>query len=259
MALIELDFQGGIATLRLNRPQARNALSSDLCLQVVDGLSTIDAHPEARVVLVTGAGPAFCSGADFAAVSGPEATGFLESFEHMLEALARHRLPTIAAIHGAALGGGLQLATVCDFRIVASDARLGIPSSRIGIVVNFENVQRLVQLVGQAMAKEMLLTARTYHGREAAAAGLATSVTEPHTLQEDAVAFASKLSRLSPLSLQGAKRAVQAVMDAQSAGRTGAGAVERIDRLVAQAYASSDLQEGLAAMQDKRKPRFEGR
>ena len=259
MPLIKIGFDGAVATLRLDRPQQRNALSADLCHEIVDGLSAIDGHREVHVILLTGAGRVFCSGADFAAVSGPEAVGFLPVFEKMLEALARHRLPTVAVIQGAALGGGLQMATVCDFRIVASDATLGIPSSRIGIVVNFENVQRLVQLVGAAKAKEILMTGRTYVGQETLSTGLATRLVSSDALEVEAGSFASDLAALAPLSLQGAKKAIQTVLDAQSVLRTGDDPAGAIDRLVDQAYASRDLSEGLAAMRDKRAPRFEGR
>lgn len=259
MPLIEIETTDGVATLRLNRPDQRNALSTDLCFEIVDGLGAIDAYPDVNVMLITGAGDIFCSGADFAAVSGPEATRFLDAFEQMLEALARHRLPTVAVVQGAALGGGLQLATVCDFRIAASDAKVGIPSSRIGIVVNFENVQRLVQLVGAARAKEILMTGRTYEGNELLDTGLATAVVAPSELSREGVVFAAQLAALAPLSLQGAKKAIQTVLDAQSVVRTGEGPAETIDGLVAQAYSSGDLQEGLTAMKEKRSPRFEGR
>ena len=174
MLLTDVEIQGPVATLTLRRPEARNALSIELCDAIVSRLEEINEDPAARVVIIAGEGKVFCSGADFAAVSGPGALDFLPAFERMLEAVAHHRLPTIACIHGAALGGGLQLATVCDFRIVADDARLGIPSSRLGIVVNFENVQRLVLLAGIARAKEVLMTARSYTGSEAVEAGLAT-------------------------------------------------------------------------------------
>jgi enoyl-CoA hydratase/carnithine racemase len=165
LALVDVDDHERVATLTLNRPEARNALSVELCDAIVGALSEIEAL-DARAVIVKGAGSVFCSGADFAAVAGHSGLDFLPAFERMLESVARFRLPTIAAIQGAALGGGLQLATVCDFRIAASDANLGIPSSRLGIVVNFENVQRLALLVGIAHAKEVLMTGRTYSGRD---------------------------------------------------------------------------------------------
>ena len=209
--------------------------------------------------MLRGEGSVFCSGADFAAVSGPAGVGFLPAFENMLESLGRFELPTVAAIHGAALGGGFQLACVCDFRVASTDARLGIPSSRLGILVNFENVRRLMLLAGTARAKEVLMTARTYSGAEAAAAGLVTQVVPASDLVSEADAFAADMARRAPLSVQGTKRAIQVISDHLGGSRTAAPeAVAEIDRLVAEAYNSRDLQEGIAALTEKRDPNFSG-
>lgn len=259
-ALVEVATEGPVATLTLNRPEQRNALSVPLCEAIVDALAVIGRDDATRVVIVRGAGRSFCSGADFAAVSGQGGLDFLPAFERMLGAVAGFELPTIAAIHGAALGGGLQLATVCDFRIATSDAHLGIPSSRLGIVVNFENVERLVLLVGIATAKEVLMTGRTYEGGSAAAAGLINRAVPPKLLDEEVAGFAAEIASLAPLSVRGAKKAIQAV--AAHLGGTRPADPDRaaeIDSLVAQAYASDDLAEGLRAMTEKRPPRFEGR
>jgi enoyl-CoA hydratase/carnithine racemase len=106
VALVTTERVGAAAILTLNRPEARNALSIELCNRIVDALSEIDTDPQARVVIIRGEGKSFCSGADFAAVSGAGAVEFLPIFENMLEAVTRHRLPTIASIHGAALAAG---------------------------------------------------------------------------------------------------------------------------------------------------------
>ena len=259
MALVEVDLKGPVGTLTLNRPEARNALSVDLCDSIVGNLEDITRDQLARVLVVKGAGSVFCAGADLAAVSGAGGLEFLPAFERMLEAVARHRLPTIAAINGAALGGGLQLATVCDFRIAAADAKMGIPSSRLGILVNFENVQRLVLLAGVAVAKEVLMTGRTYSGEEAAHAGLVTGFVAPEELDDAVAGLAHEIAGRAPLSVQGTKRAIQAVVDHLSGARgSHPDAVAEIDRLVSNAYNSRDLQEGIAAMAEKRDPDFEG-
>lgn len=256
---VDLTVERALATLTLNRPEARNALSIELCQDVVAALGEIDAAPDARVVLVRGAGSVFCSGADFAAVSGPAGLEFLPVFEGMLEAVARLKLPTIAVIQGAALGGGLQLATVCDFRVIATDARLGIPAARFGIMVNFENVQRLALQVGIARAKEVLMSARTYVGEEAVAAGLATRAVEPETLDGVAAEFADELAGLAPLSVQGAKRALGVITEGLGARIARPDEVAAIDALVQEAYTSADLAEGLSALAEKRTPRFGAR
>ena len=259
MALVETGLDGAVASLTLNRPDARNALSVAVCEAIVDALDDIDAMDGARVVMVRGKGSVFCSGADFSAVSGPGGTEFVVAFETMLEAVARHRLPTIAALRGAALGGGLQLAIACDFRIAADDARIGIPSSRLGILVNFENVRRLVLLAGVAVAKEVLMTGRAYSGQEAAAAGLVHSSVPSDELDAAVLTMARHMASLAPKSVQGSKLAIQVVADDLSDPRAASpGDVANVDRLVAEAYASADLQEGVAALREKRDPIFRG-
>jgi enoyl-CoA hydratase len=258
MTLVETAVTEAVATLTLNRPEARNALSVQLCEDIVVALHGLDLDPEPRVVIIRGEGTAFCSGADLAAVSDAD-VDFLPAFEAMLEAVARFRLPTIAAIHGAALGGGLQLATVCDFRVATTDATLGIPSSKLGILVNFENVQRLVLLAGIAVAKEVLMTGRTYSGDEAAALGLVNRAVAPDRLGEEVSALAQELTALAPLSVQGVKRSIQTIADHLGGARAAnPEVVAEIDRLVTGAYESDDFQEGLRALSDKRRPRFEG-
>jgi enoyl-CoA hydratase len=248
-----------VAELVLDRPEARNALSVEMCRGIVAALEEIAAS-EARCVLVRGEGLVFCAGADFAAVSGPGGLEFLPAFEEMLDAVARVPLPTIAVIQGGALGGGLQLATVCDFRIAAGDAKLGIPAARLGIVVNFENVERLVRVAGIALAKEILMTARTLSGDEARTRGLVTRAVPLTDLDAAARSFADEVAALSPQSVRGAKQAIAlAERSLTQARMTHSGEVVGIDDLVAEAYGSADLQEGLAAMAGRRPPRFEDR
>lgn len=230
-----------------------------MCEALSGAFAELSNRQDAKVVVLKGEGPVFCSGADFAAVSGPDARHFLPSFEDMLESVARCPLPTVASIHGAALGGGLQLASVCDFRLAAADAKIGIPSTRLGIVVNFENVERLVLLVGVAVAQEVLMTARVFSGAEAEVAGIVTRSIPSELLFEETDRFAGRIGALAPLSVQGAKRAIAAVAEHLSGARsTAPDRVAEVDRLVAEAYASADLQEGLEAMAQKRAARFTG-
>lgn len=258
MSLVTTTGAGPVITIELNRPEARNALSLELCDAIVVALDDADRHDTARVIVLAGAGPVFCSGADFAAVSGPEGIDFLPAFERMLETVGSHRLPTIARIQGSALGGGLQLATVCDFRIATSDARLGIPSSRLGVVVNLENVERLVELVGIARAKEVLMTGATFSGDDALRAGLVSKVCAPHELARTTERMALAIAALAPLSVQGAKRAIRAITVERSVRKNNPEAALEVDALVAEAYASGDLGEGIRAMTEKRPPDFKG-
>jgi enoyl-CoA hydratase/carnithine racemase len=257
VTLVRAVTGGPVAEMVLARPEARNALSAEMCREIVAALADVD-RSGARAVLVRGEGRVFCSGADFAAVSGPGGLDFLPAFEGMLEAVASFRLPTVACIQGGAFGGGFQLATVCDFRVAAADAKLGIPAARIGIVVNYENVERLVRLAGVPRAKEILMAARTFSGTEAEAAGIVTRAVSTGELDEAARSFVTELAGLSPFSVQGAKTAIglaeRALSDARS---THSGEAAEVDEVVKRAYLSADLQEGLAAMAERRPPRFE--
>jgi enoyl-CoA hydratase/carnithine racemase len=259
MSLVEVEHSGPVATLWLSRPEARNALSVDMCDAIVAALGSLDRDDRVRALVIRGRGEVFCSGADFAAVSGAGGLEFLPVFERMLEALARHRLPTVAAINGAALGGGLQLATVCDFRIAEEPAKLGIPSAKLGILVNFENIQRLVLLTGVAVAKEVLMTGRTFSGAEAAATGLINRAVPSADLSAAADRLAGEIAERAPLSVQGTKRSIQVLLDHLSAVRQARpDAVAEIDGLVSNAYNSRDLQEGIRAMKEKRAAEFGG-
>ena len=257
--LVTAEVGSRVAHVFMNRPAARNALSVDLCNALTEAVKAAGASNEARVIVLSGEGSVFCAGADFAAVSGPGGLDFVPAFERMLETVARCRLPVIASIQGAALGGGLQLAVACDFRAVAAEAKLGIPSARLGILVNFENVQRLVLLVGPALAREILMTARTFTGQEAVESGLAHRAVPTAQLDAAVEEWAATIAEMAPLSVQGSKLSIQAVVDHLSSSRTTL--PERaadVDRLVAEAYRSADLAEGLKAMSEKRKPNFKG-
>lgn len=257
MALVEVTRDGHVAILTLNRPELRNALSIEMCDAIADVLGTITPD-DARVIVLRGSGKAFCAGADFAAVSGPGGLEFVPRFENMLDTVARHPLPTIAQIHGAALGGGFQLACVCDFRIVAENSSVGIPAAQLGIVVNVENVRRLVHIVGMARAKGLLMTGHVLSGRTAVEEDLVHRWLPDDELETAVAEFAASIARLSPLSVQGHKQAVQAVMDEIGDVRA-AGTADELDRLVAEAYNSRDLTEGITAITEKRPPEFEGR
>jgi len=258
VSLVTISAAGPVLTIELDRPQARNALSLELCEAIVDAFGQAALNDEARVIVLAGAGPVFCSGADFSVVSGPQGVDFLPAFESMLGAVATHPLPTIARIHGVALGGGLQLATVCDFRVCAANARLGIPSSRLGVVVNLENVERLVELVGIARAKEVLMTGKSFTGEDALRAGLVSEVCPPQEIERATERMALAIAELAPLSVQGAKRAIRAVTEERSVRKLNPQAALEVDALVAEAYASDDLGEGLQAMTEKRPPDFQG-
>jgi enoyl-CoA hydratase len=243
----------GIATI--DRPERRNALNAELCAQL---LAHLEAASDLRAVVVTGAGDkAFCAGADLvvrtedASEPGGGDT-FRPAFERLLDAIVDYPAPVLAAVNGPAIGAGMQLAVACDLRIAAFGASFSIPAGRLGVFLSPANVQRLATLVGQGAARDVLLTARTLDADEAAAIGLVQRRV-PNAL-EAAAEIAAEVAELAPLTVQGHKRALNLV-----ARGVNAAALDEMRELEERAFASRDLQEGLAAFSEKREARFEGR
>jgi len=255
--VIHFEVDAGVAVATIDRPERKNALNAELCEQLrghIEGCT-------ARVVVITGAAGAFCSGADLDSrfVTGDDE--FRPIFEALLDAVVAFEGPVIAAADGPALGAGTQLSVACDLRVANRNAVYGIPAGRLGLVLNPENVQRLALLVGLGVAREMLLSARRLSADDARAAGLVHRVVDGPALPE-AMAWAHEIAALAPLTLQAHKRALNAVASHLQLRRTDA--VEgpllgELDALAAAAFRSADLQEGLAAFKEKRQPNFEGR
>ncbi len=243
----------GVATI--DRPERRNALNAELCTQL---LAHLDADRELRAVVVTGAGDkAFCAGADLvvrtedASEPGGGDT-FRPAFDRLLDAIVDYPAPVLAAVNGAAIGAGMQLAVACDLRVAAFGASFSIPAGRLGVFLSPANVQRLATLVGQGAARDLLLTARTLDTDEAAAVGLVQRRV-PNAL-DAALELAAEVAELAPLTVRGHKRALNLVV-----GGVDTTALDEMRALEERAFASRDLREGLAAFSEKRPPRFEGR
>ena len=252
----ERDNHVGVAVI--DRPERRNALNAELCQELLDHL---DGNADLRAVVIAGAGDkAFCAGADLARrtseVGGLEHGGgdtFRPAFEALLASIVGYPGPVIAAVNGAALGAGMQLAVACDLRVVAGHATFGIPSGRLGILLSATNIGRLATLVGQAMARDLLLTARTLDVEEAERVGLVQRRAD--NALEGARLLAEELSALAPLSVVGHKRALNLVAEAEALA---AGARREIEELEVAVFQSADLQEGLAAFAERREPHFRG-
>jgi len=243
----------GLATI--DRQERRNALNAELCDDLRGRLET---QPELRAVVITGAGTAFCSGADLVTRFEGEAhqaeDTLRPAFEKLMDAVIDFPGAVIAAVNGPALGAGTQLAVGCDLRVVGPTATFGIPAARLGLVLSPANIQRLALLVGQAPARDLLMTGRTIDRDEATAIGLV------HRSADDALAaalaLADEIAGLAPLTVTGHKRALNLVARAHDLD---GGARDEIRALEDAAVRSRDLQEGLAAFGEKRAPRFEGR
>jgi enoyl-CoA hydratase/carnithine racemase len=171
----------------------------------------------------------------------------------VLDAIVDHPAPVVAAINGAALGAGMQLAVACDLRVVATGAKVGIPAARLGVLLSAPNIRRLALLVGQGAARDLLLTGRVMSATEVREIGFTQRVVDDALAS--AIELAAEIARLAPLSVQGHKRALNVVADATALDD---GAVQQIRGLEESAFASADLQEGLAAFGEKRAPNFAG-
>lgn len=252
----ERDATIGVAVI--DRPERRNALNAELCEELLSHLRT---NPDLRVVVLSGEGDrAFCAGADLgrrtADVGGLEHGGrdtFRPAFDELVDGIVGYPAPVIAAVNGAALGAGMQLAVACDLRIVAEHATFAIPAARLGVLLTAANTGRLASIVGQSMARDLLLTGRTLDINDAEGVGLV------QRRSRDALAaareLAGQMADFAPLSAAGHKRALSVMTEGQ---RVPPAAKAELEELEAGAFASADLQEGLTAFAEKRKPRFTG-
>ena len=252
--MIHFEARGYVGVATIDRQERRNALNAELCTQLRGHL---EQSGELRAIVITGAGTAFCSGADlvtrFAADADATTDTFRPAFEEALDAIVAHPAPVLAAINGPAIGAGMQVAVACDLRVAAPDARLAIPGGKLGIHLSARNIWRLAELVGQGAARDFLLAGRTVDAEEALHLGLVQYV------EQDALgaafALAGEIAASAPLTVRGHKRALNLVADAQWLG---ADARAEIAALEARAFASDDLREGMAAFAEKRAPNFHG-
>lgn len=255
--IVEAD--GAVATLTLSRPSRRNALSVEMTRSFHTALDALDADGALRSVVVTGTPPAFCAGADFGDFDETsDRGGFLPLFQDLLDRMAHFRVPFVAAVAGPALGAGCQILAACDLRVVAADAKIGIPAARIGLQLDIVNLNRLVCEFGPAAARRLLLTGDPVDGAGAAALGFVHEVVTADEVVARARDWAEVVASRAPLSVSGHKAAIQAVVDGWWLGESDPDHARHRDASEV-AYASADLREGLAAFSEKRAPRFEGR
>ena len=260
-SLVDVDA-GPVTVLALNRPDRRNALSAEMLGELLEALETIDKDPAARCVLLRGNGKHFCAGADFSDIAAGAEKGarYGGGFEALLRGIEALRVPVVCEVQGAALGAGCQLLAAADLAVAATDARIGIPSARIGILLDLEKIQRMIDSIGAAHVRELLMTGRELSGAEAAAWGLVTKAVAPDDLEGAARAMADSVAANAPLSVQGSKAAIREILSHGALRRaTDTGVFAAHDEASLRALTSSDAQEGLAAMRDKRPPEFTGR
>ncbi|HOG45239.1 MAG TPA: enoyl-CoA hydratase-related protein [Anaerolineae bacterium] len=248
----------GLATITINRPEVRNALTQALMEELGQAIDQAEADEEVRVLILTGAGErAFVAGADIGEVGARDTLTELGANSRVrrgvfsrLEHLSR---PSIAAVNGYALGGGCELALACTLRIAADTARFGQPEINLGIIPGLGGTQRLTRLVGKGRAMELILTGDLIDAQEAFRIGLVNKVVPAAQLMEEARALAKKLAAKPPLALRAAKDAVDYGADMSLAA-----ALEFENRLFAILSGTADKAEGVAAFLEKRKPEWQG-
>jgi enoyl-CoA hydratase len=247
-----------VLSVELARPERLNAISKQMCAELAAVAARAASDPSVRVVLFTGRGRAFCAGADIselaAYASVHEPMDHISLLQRAYNALEELEKPTIAAIHGFAYGGGLELALTCDFRLVARDAKLGVPEIQLGLLPGAGGTQRLSSTLPLALAKRMVLLGEALGAEEALAHGLITRVVEPERVRDAGMELARTLCALPPLALRVGKMLIHGA--AQPALRSG---IEAERQGMGFLFATEDRKEGTRAFLEKRKPDFKGR
>lgn len=253
--ILESSRDGHVALLRLNRPEARNALSPEMMERIAAELERLDPDPEVRCVVIAGSDDVFAAGADIKAMSE---RSFAEALRHPAAGFWRRvaavKTPLIAAVSGYALGGGCELALACDMIVASDTARFGQPEITLGIIPGGGGTQRLARVMGKQRAMEYVLTGRRFDADMALEFGLVNKVVKKNRWLTEAMELAHTVADRPPIA---ARLAKQAVLAAEETGLSAGLESER--RLYELAMATEDRVEGMRAFIEKREPRFEGK
>jgi enoyl-CoA hydratase/carnithine racemase len=250
-----------VVRLRVDNPERRNALDHEILDAIAETLPRLDRGIETRCLLITGAPPIFSAGYDLNSIPSETFERDAEAlvahpFHAAMEALSAHPWPTIAAINGHCLGGGLELAITCDLRICAAGAKLGMPPAKLGLVYGHTGLRKFLDTVGLARTKELFLTGRNFEARRAEQLGLVHEVVDDDDFERASVELAAEVAANAPLSMRGNKRAIEVLnqnptlTEQQEAG---------LIALRESCFSSEDFREGIEAFAAKRKPEWNGR
>jgi E-phenylitaconyl-CoA hydratase len=263
VSTIEILREAGVACLVLNRPEKRNAIDDATRYALAKAFADFDADAAIRVVILTGAGTAFCAGVDLATPGNVAVQENAQATAPASPVVTRPRLtaaldvfskPVIAALNGVAVGGGLEMALACDIRIADTNARFGLTEVRIGSLPASGGTQRLVGAVGRTIAAQMLFTGELISAEQALAAGLVSELHAPDDLMGRALGLAQVIAENAPLSLVAIKKALRAATDLPLAA-----GFELERALYGALTLTQDREEGRKAFREKRKPKFEGK
>ncbi len=250
---IIVEIEDHIALVKLNRPDAMNALNDQLLTELADAMKSAQENDMVRCIVLTGSEKAFAAGADIKMMSEKSYTEVLtkDLFGAEIAEIKSVRKPIIAAVSGYALGGGCELAMMCDFIIAGDNAKFGQPEVNLGVMAGIGGTQRLTQAIGKAKAMDMNLTGRFMDAEEAERSGLVSRVVPAKKLMEEAMAAAAKIAEKSMISVMLIKEAVDKSFEVPlSEGLL----MER--RMFHSLFATEDQKEGMAAFIDKRTPQF---
>lgn len=253
---IIVDISDDVATITLNRPDALNALNGKLLRELCQALEEADDNDKVRCIIITGSEKAFAAGADISEMADK---GFVEMyqqrfFENETDRFNRIRKPIIAAVAGYALGGGCELAMMCDFIIAADNAKFGQPEINLGVIAGLGGTQRLTRFVGKSKSMDMHLTGRFMDADEAERSGLVSRVVPAKKLLTEAKSAAEKIAEKSQIASIAAKDAVD-----RSYEMTLSEGLNYERRLFQALFATDDQSEGMAAFLEKREPQFRDR
>jgi enoyl-CoA hydratase len=252
---VRVGIEGAVATITLSRPEKLNAMDLIMLKALAAACDEVEAYSAVRAAIITGEGKAFSAGGDISAWSGMQAADFGHAwvrFGHrVFERLATLRVPLIAALNGHALGGGLELAGVADVRLAEEHIKIGLPETSLGMVPGWSGTQRLVKRFGVQAVRRMVLGGEIFTAKEAHSLGIVDAVANTGAALEAAKAYAARIVRRGPASLEVAK-----LMIACANGEDNGAAVEALGSILA--AKTPDLKEGVAAFGEKRDPVFTG-
>ncbi|HEY5607046.1 MAG TPA: enoyl-CoA hydratase [Alphaproteobacteria bacterium] len=250
---ISVETRGGVGLITLNRPKALNALNSELVAEVGAALDAYEADAKIGAIVVTGSDKAFAAGADIKEMQSKTWPSiYMEDFiTNGWERIARCRKPVIAAVAGYALGGGCEIALMCDFIIAADTAKFGQPEITLGVPPGAGGTQRLTRIVGKSKAMDMCLTGRMMDAKEAEASGLVSRIVPADQLVDEAVKAAQKIADMSRPTAMVIKESVNRAYET-----TLAEGIRFERRMFHASFGTPDQKEGMAAFVEKRKPAF---
>jgi enoyl-CoA hydratase len=254
-ANVIIETHGAVGLIRLNRPHALNALSAALIEDLNAALEAFETDPAIGAIVLTGSEKAFAAGADIKEMQDKTfAEAFLGDFISRWENVSKTRKPVIAAVAGFALGGGCELAMMCDFILAADDAKFGQPEIKLGVMPGAGGTQRLTRFVGKSKAMEMILTGRMMDAAEAERAGLVSRVVPAASLIEEALKVAGAIAAMSAPAVYAAKESVNRAYET-----TLAEGVRFERRIFHSLFATEDQKEGMRAFAEKRAAAFKNR